>query len=188
MKTRTSSRRRGFTLIELLVVIAIIAVLAAAGFAAGTAAINRAKRLKALAAANAVESAVNEFYREYGRLPDVGEMLTTDTGRGVELVVILMGKEPPTDRMQNSKALNFLGGMREGKAKKDGLIFEGGGSTPTGLFDPWGNGYEVTLDADYDEEITDPLSSGTVLRGRRVLVWSKGADKKQGGTDDVKTW
>lgn len=188
MKTRPSSRRRGFTLIELLVVIAIIAVLAAAGFAAGTAAMNRAKKVKTLAAATALETAVNQFYSEYGRLPDVGENVTTDSGKGVELVVILMGKESPSDKMQNSKALNFLGGMREGKSKKDGLIYEGGGSTPTALYDAWGNGYEVSLDIDYDEEMTDPISSGTTLRGRRVLVWSKGADKKQGGTDDVKTW
>lgn len=194
MKTRSSSRRRGFTLIELLVVIAIIAVLAAAGFAGAAKAIASAKRTKCKATATALELAVNQFYGEYGRLPDVGEMVTTDNGRGVELLAVLMGKEASSDRMMNPKSINFLKDMREGKSKKDGLMYEGGGSTPTGLYDPWGNGYEISFDIDYDEEMTDPTSSGTILRGRRVVVWTKGQDKVADtpgagkALDDVKTW
>ncbi len=194
MKTRPSSRRRGFTLIELLVVIAIIAVLAAAGFAGASRAIASAKRTSCKATATALELAINQFYGEYGRLPDVGETVTTDNGRGVELLSVLLGKESSSDKMMNPKGLNFLKDLKEGKGKKGGLMYEGGGSTPTGLYDPWGNGYEVSLDIDYDEEMTDPTSSGTILRGRRVLVWTKGQDKVADtpGTgkaiDDVKTW
>lgn len=191
MKSPTSRRSGGFTLIELLVVIAIIAVLAAAGFAAGMAAMNRAKRVTCQAAATALESGINNFYQEYGRLPDVGETCNTASGQGVQLVTILLGKEASSSSMQNSKQLNFLAGMKEGKAKKGGLIYSGGSNTIEGLYDPWGNGYEITLDQDYDEEIIDPTSSGTTIRGRRVLVWTKGADQKVGGTgadQDVKTW
>lgn len=192
MKTPISRRRRGFTLIELLVVIAIIAVLAAAGFAGGMIAINKAKKTTCLAAATAIETGINQFYGEYSRLPDVGETCTTDSGKGVELVTILLGKEASSNTMQNSKQLNFLAGLKEGKNNKNGLIYGNGGSTPTGLYDPWGNGYEVTLDQDYDEEIIDPTDSGKTLRGRRVIVWSKGADKKQDASgkagDDVKSW
>lgn len=192
MKTRLSSRRRGFTLIELLVVIAIIAVLAAAGFAGGMLAIKKAKTATCLAAATAIESGIGQFYNEYGRLPDVGETCTTNSGKGVELVTILLGKEASSNTMQNNKQLNFLAGMREAKNNMNGLAYGSGGSTPTGLYDPWGNGYEITLDQDYDEEITDPTNTGTTLRGRRVIVWSKGADKKQDPSgkkvDDVKTW
>ena len=186
MKSRLSHRRRGFTLIELLVVISIIAVLAAAGFAAGMAAINKAKKVACLAVANAVETGVNQFYNEYGRLPNVGETCTTTSGTGVSLLTILLGKETTTT-MENTKQLNFLSGLKEGKSDKNGLIYSSG-STIKGLYDPWGNGYEVKLDIDYDEEISDPISSGTTLRGKRVVVWSKGADKTMGGTDDVKTW
>jgi len=187
MKSRLPRRRRGFTLIELLVVISIIAVLAAAGFAAGMAAINRAKRVSCLAVANALETGVNQFYNEYGRLPNgTVETCTTDKPAGVTLLTILLGKETTTP-MENTKQLNFLSGLKEGKSNKNGLIY-GSGGTITGLYDPWGNGYEVKLDIDYDEEITDPISSGTTLRGKRVVVWSKGADKTMGGTDDVKTW
>ncbi len=191
MKSPISRRSGGFTLIELLVVIAIIAVLAGAGFAAGMAAMNKAKRVTCQAASTALESGINNFYQEYGRLPDVGETCNTASGQGVELVTILLGKEASSNSMQNSKQLNFLAGMKEGKAKKGGLIYTGGSSTIEGLYDPWGNGYEITLDQDYDEEIIDPTSSGTTLRGRRVLVWTKGADQKVGGTgadQDVKTW
>ncbi len=191
MKTPISRHRGGFTLIELLVVIAIIAVLAAAGFAGGMAAINRAKRLTCQSAATALESGINQFYQEYGRLPDVGETCNTSNGQGVQLVTILLGKEASSNSMQNNKQLNFLAGMKDGKNKKGGLIYAGGSNTIEGLYDPWGNGYEITLDQDYYEEIIDPTSSGTTLRGRRVLVWTKGADQKVGGTgadQDVKTW
>ncbi|OYV06356.1 MAG: hypothetical protein CFE26_06735 [Verrucomicrobiales bacterium VVV1] len=194
MKTRSSSRRRGFTLVELLVVIAIIAVLAAAGFAAGSAAINRAKRTSCLASATALELAINQFYGEYGRLPDVGETVTTDSAKGIELVTILLGKESSSDKMQNPKSLNFLKDLKEGRGKKGGLVYQTGANTLVGLFDPWGNGYEVSLDVEYDEEMTDPTSSGTILRGRRVLVWTKGQNKTMdtpgAGTtpDDIKTW
>jgi prepilin-type N-terminal cleavage/methylation domain-containing protein len=188
MKTRQSNRLRGFTLVELLVVIAIIAVLAAAGFAAGNAAIKRAKKVTCLAAATAVESGVTQFYNEYGRLPNVGETCTTNSGSGVELVSILLGKEATSTTMQNSKQINYLASMKEGKSKKNGLIYASGGSSIEGLFDPWGNGYEVSLDQNYDEEITDPIESGKTLRGRRVAVWSKGPKQKKPDIDNVKTW
>lgn len=191
MKTRQSNRHRGFTLIELLVVIAIIAVLAAAGFAAGNAAIKKGKKVTCLAAATAVESAVNQFYNEYGRLPNVGDTCTTNSGSGIELVTILLGKEASTSTMQNTKQINFLVGMKEGKSKKNGLIYASGGSSIEGLFDPWGNGYEVSLDQDYDEEIPNPIESESdkkILRGRRVAVWSKGPKQKSPDIDNVKTW
>ena len=69
MKTPLHPPPNGFTLVELLVVIAIIAVLAGAGFAAGNAAIQKAKKTTALATCTALESAVNNFYTEYGAMP-----------------------------------------------------------------------------------------------------------------------
>ena len=69
MKTHPSAARTASPLVELLVVIAIIAVLAGAGFAAGNAAIQKAKKTTALATCTAIESAVNNFYTEYGAMP-----------------------------------------------------------------------------------------------------------------------
>jgi prepilin-type N-terminal cleavage/methylation domain-containing protein len=196
MKTQASRRRRGFTLIELLVVIAIIAVLAAAGFGAALIGINKAKKTKGIATASAIEQAVNAFYDTYGRLPDPSnsasqdETIDTKQQQGVDLITILMGKETDSP-LQNDKKIKFLE-VNEGKGGKGGLIYNTNG-TIDGLFDPWGNGFKVVLDFDYDEEIEAPAESmpqnatDRIKRGRRVLVYSLGIDE-QGGSETIKNW
>lgn len=189
MKTPAKRRRRGFTLIELLVVIAIIAVLAAAGFAAGNAAINRARKVTAQAAAAAIEQAVNNFYTEYGSLPDVGgNKVNTADANGQELLKVLLGLEGTGSNVQNPRGIRFLS-VKEGKGNKNGLIYNTGGNTIRGLYDPWGGGYHVVLDTEYEDRVQVQLGSATTtLNGRRVAVYSEGADKRAGGNDDVKTW
>ncbi len=191
------SRRglHGFTLVELLVVIAIIAVLASAGFAAGNAAIQKARRVTALATATALETAVNNFFTEYGSMPADGNTDTTvqTDASGVSFLKVLLGQESTL----NTRSIKFLN-VREGKAKKNGLIYSANGSNVEGLFDPWGGPFFVRMDLDYDEKITVQPKSGSsaTLNGRRVAVWSNGADAtgKAGSTgtgkaaDDVRTW
>jgi prepilin-type N-terminal cleavage/methylation domain-containing protein len=200
MKIPTSRRSRGFTLIELLVVITIIAVLAAAGFGAGAAAIQKAKKTTAQSTAVALESAVNNFFTEYGSMPSTGTAdadVKTNSKTGVELITVLLGKEKASDSMLNTRAINFLS-VKTSKDKpsvtkpKDGLVYEDSGA-PKGLYDPWGGGYSVMLDLDFDEQVKPAPSGGgtTTLQGKRVAVWSNGADGVVSGgkvTDDVKTW
>lgn len=196
MKIQVSSRRCGFTLVELLVVIAIIAVLAAAGFAAGNAAIQKARKTTALAVCVALEGAVNNFYTEYGTMPAEGSGQTlayTDTAEGVSILEVLLGFDSADDL--NPRGIKFLN-VKEGKAKKNGLIYSGdSGTSIDGLYDPWGNGYGMVLDLDYEEQVTPQRKAGandSTLNGRRVVVWSDGADVADGGTgttgDDVITW
>jgi prepilin-type N-terminal cleavage/methylation domain-containing protein len=59
----------GFTLVELLVVIAIIAILAAVLSVAAGSVINAAKRTKAANTANQIQTAVTNYYTEYGLYP-----------------------------------------------------------------------------------------------------------------------
>ncbi|MEX1047959.1 MAG: prepilin-type N-terminal cleavage/methylation domain-containing protein [Akkermansiaceae bacterium] len=194
MKNLIPRRKCGFTLVELLVVIAIIAVLAGAGFAAGNAAIQKARRTTALATATSIEAAVNNFHTEYGSMPKSN--LTGDdevnTKDDVDLLKVLLGIETVTTPL-NTRAVKFLS-VREGKAGKNGLIYNSTGTTVTGLFDPWGGPYYIALDGNYDEkiEVKPSASPKTTLNGRRAAVWSNGADAV-GGTggavgDDVKTW
>jgi prepilin-type N-terminal cleavage/methylation domain-containing protein len=194
MKNPTTRRKDGFTLVELLVVIAIIAVLAGAGFAAGNAAIQKAKRTTALSTATALESAINNFFIEYGTMPlspVPTTAVSTNTGEGLKLIQTLLGIETASTPL-NSRAIKFLS-VKEGKANKGGLIYNTAGTTVTGLFDPWGGPFHVILDDDYDESVTPTPAAGPrpKLNGRRSAVWSNGADGVQGGgaaSDDVKTW
>ncbi len=200
MKIPPSRRSRGFTLVELLVVIAIIAVLAAAGFGAGAAAIEKARRTTAQSTAVALESAVNNFFTEYGSMPSTGTSdapVKTDFSEGVTLITILMGKEDSSGTMLNTRGINFLSvksSKSDAAAKnpKDGMVYETSGK-PKGLYDPWGGGYSVMLDLDFDEQVKPAPAGGggATLHGKRVAVWTNGADGvKAGGqrTDDVKTW
>ena len=193
MKTRSVRANRGFTLIELLVVIAIIAVLAGVGFSAGGSAIQKAKKTTCLAAAVSIESAVNNFYTEYGSMPSAGTGDTTvkTDGAGKDLLKVLLGLETvPVEQRLNPRSIKFLS-AKEGKADKNGLIYDG--DTPKGMYDPWGGPFNVILDLDYNEKVAPAPSAGggATLNGRRAAVWSNGADGVPTGgkaTDDVKTW
>jgi len=191
MKTPIRHRASGFTLIELLVVIAIIAVLASVAFVAGTRALNNAKKAKGQAVAFSIISAVDSFQSENGAMPvpagnsgkEGGSLFRTDSGDGVKILNILLGKEDEV----NVRKVAFLK-TKEGKAKKDGLIYNSQSTAVTGLYDPFGNPYYLVLDTNYEERIkVQPANTETTLN-RKAAVYSAGADKKLGTPDDVKTW
>lgn len=199
MKTQAPRRQNGFTLVELLVVIAIIAVLAKVGFSAGVSAIQKAKKTTALATCVALETAVNNFYTEYGSMPKnalTDDDTQVDTVANLELLDALLGIETVPSPL-NTRAIKFLS-VKEGKADKNGLIYNPDGTAVTGLYDPWGGTYSVMLDGNYDEKVSPagvwcaPSGTAPTLNGRRAAAFSKGADKSSTdaatAADDVKTW
>lgn len=137
--------------------------------------------VKTLQTAVAIESAVNNFLMEYGSMPYRGTADTTIlTSKDTDLLHVLLGIE---DEM-NKKSINFLT-VREGKENMNGLIYVNDGYSVIGLFDPWGGGYNVRLDLDFDNKIEVHDES---LNNRRVAVWGNGPDGISGTKDDVKTW
>ncbi|MCU0781580.1 MAG: prepilin-type N-terminal cleavage/methylation domain-containing protein [Akkermansiaceae bacterium] len=181
-------RRAGFTLVELLVVIAIIVVLAAAGFGAGNFAMKKAKTTASRTYATALTSAVEGFYSTYNSLPNVGDNLRTDRGDGVKLLEILLGIEPQGGRIQNTRNVKFLE-VKETKTKARGLLYRRGGRNVEGLYDDFGNPFYIELDKDYEERLRfNRGSKRETLNGRRVAVYSAGADKQLGTEDDITTW
>lgn len=151
-------------------------------------AINRAKTVITLATATALESAVNSFYYEYDKLPDVADRITTNSPQGVELLHILLGLKEKSANPQNSRQIKFLS-IREGKNRKNGLMYSQSGDSVEGLFDPWGNPYTVILYTGHDELLRFKIATKDIeLKGRRVAVFSPGADQKEGTDDDIRTW
>lgn len=194
MKLRSHSRAaRGFTLVELLVVISIIVVLAALSFGAAQVAIKKANTLKTRTTATAISSAVDQYYQEYSKLPTIGgatDEVRTEGEAGIELLLVLLGKEEDTGTMQNPRKIPFLN-VETGKNKnKGGLVYSNGGAGGQieGLYDAWGQPFYIKMDTEYEDEILDPLTQGNVVRDKKVIVYSLGPDKRVGGGDDVKTW
>jgi len=189
MKSPATRRRRGFTLIELLVVIAIIVVLAAAGFSAGIIAMNKAKRMTSVASAKALESAIINFNTEYGSLPDVPYKVKTDSGEGVRLLNILLGLEENSSKMQNTRMIQLLQAVETKNKAKGGLLYSANGRAAEGMYDAWGSPFTIETDVNNEERLRITLGDKTtILNGRRVAVYSPGADKKLGTPDDVTSW
>lgn len=189
MKTYSYSRaRHGFTLVELLVVISIIIVLAAVGFTAITKVIANKNKVVTQASISDLSLALTQFYDSYSRLPDVGgqDELTVDGPAGVELLKILTGKEDPGGVIQNPKGIVFLTTKISDNRKKGGMVYSG--SQAEGVYDAWGRALHIRFDNDSDNEIPNPFKQGEVVRQKKAIIWSFGADGKVGDNDDVGSW
>ena len=197
-RTAADGSRRAFTLIELLVVISIIAVIMGLAFPAFQGVQNSAKRTQTKNDLVQIVTAVNAFYTEYGRYPTAA---TTDTAAVVggtgstsrPLFDELRGV--PTATL-NTRQIVFI----SPPDAKDQVNAKSGIKTSDGKwYDPWGTPYVVALDADYDNEVSNPYSSnaGAAPRLRNgVIAWSLGKnltggsrDKNAGDSkDDVISW
>jgi prepilin-type N-terminal cleavage/methylation domain-containing protein len=189
--------RNAFTLIELLVVITIIIVLMGLLFPAFRGAQDQAKRAQAKNDLTQIVTAVNAFYTEYGRYPTTA---TTDAsatyGKGgakanEQLFNELRGK---TNSL-NTRQIVFI----SPPDSKDQTAPRGGIQITNGrYFDPWGFDFAVALDADYDNQVTNPYGNnngaGADPLRQGVIAWSVGKDQRLGksgkftDSDDVISW
>ncbi len=163
---------RGFTLIELLIVIAIIGILMALLFPAVSGAMDGAKRAQAKNDVTQIATAITAYETEYGYLPSDGSSSGSDKTVNADsngVIGALMG----TTTNNNPRKIVFLEVANvTGKKGKSGM-------SNTSFVDPWGNVYQITLDYDYDNSITNSAvgtenSAGTtnVALRKKVAVFN----------------
>jgi prepilin-type N-terminal cleavage/methylation domain-containing protein len=199
MKHTLHSRRargpRGFTLIELLVVITIVALLVTGAFGAYGFVMDRAKRADAQGMCITIYSAIDEFHKDYDRMPEPMSATKdtdcqSDTSAEEGLVWTLLGE----DITQNSKKMNYLGDIKDAKTFQEKRV---NGMYRTdesaALYDPWGNYYKVTIDLDHNDKIDNPnqeeLNGGSPELRKNAIVYTAGKDlKEETWKDNVSSW
>ncbi len=170
------SSRTAFTLVELLVVISIIVILAGLLFPAISGINERARKLQATNDEQGIVNAVKNYYTEYGRYPvpttpaaaapaPVTDVIYGPSGMGdytnEHLINVLRGlpttddgTNSGTDYKLNARQVVFL----EAKQAKDTASPKNGiSAAPTTKgqwMDPWGQGFVIFVDADYNNHIS----------------------------------
>lgn len=186
-------------MIELLVVISIIAVLIGLAFPAFQSVQNSAKKTQAKNDLVQIVTAVNAFYTEYGRYPTTA---TTDAsaifgGTGSSNKALFDELRGVAITTLNPKQIVFI----NPPDAKDQTTPRGGIKTSDNQwYDPWGKPYWIGLDADYDNQVTNPYTADSGAGGANirqgVIAYSLGKDMAGGngskstgpGRDDVISW
>lgn len=182
MKTNIQPSPRGFTLIELLVVVVIIAILAGAAIPVIGRVMERARATEARAMISDIQVAVTNYYTEYNRLPSPSGNSDTNitTISNPNVVATLLGDNVSIGSISNSNPKRIV--FMEPKYARNvgasgestfvgGLVEDGGGPQ---IVDPWGNGYRIVLDTNYDNLIDNPFGDNPPRLRNRALVWSNG--------------
>ena len=173
-------KKQHFTLIELLVVIGIIIVLTGILIPAVNGSMKKAENTKCKAEMATLLNALIQYESTYGVLPVFGETdafaYTNDQYAAV--IKILQGDDSETvnsKTIKNPRKIKFL----DVKDNEEDTFT-----------DPWGNNYQVVVDASYQDLIPNGDGSSTILvhgldakpLHYGIFIWSKGADGESNAT------
>ena len=193
------NHERAFTLIELLVVIAIIAILIGLLFPAFKAVQNQARQTQAKNDLTQIVNAVNAFYTDYGKYPlvtaDVTYGSTTIPNNDLFYTLRAVALGANAGDVANPRKIVFISPPY---VKNDTAGNRRSGVSPTdgNYYGPWGSQYQVRIDGNYDNQLTNPYTAGTgagpATLNIGVIAWSLGPDATQGtdfsASDDVISW
>jgi prepilin-type N-terminal cleavage/methylation domain-containing protein len=171
------TRPAAFTLIELLVVIAIIAILIGLLFPAFRAVQNQAKQTQAKNDLTQIVNAVNAYYTDYGKYPLVIADTLYGPG-GAATNDVLFNELRAAGATQNLRQIVFI---NPPYVKNDTVGNRRSGVSPTDnqYYDPWGRPYNVRIDGNYDNQLTNPYTgAGPSPLAIGVIAWSGGKDGK----------
>jgi prepilin-type N-terminal cleavage/methylation domain-containing protein len=204
MEMKRECSAAAFTLIELLVVIVIVAVLMGIAFPVFQGVQNQAKKTQAKNDVTQIVTAVNAFYTEYGKYPLPATATSDATATyGPSFITnkTLFDELRGITFALNTRQIVFISPpeAKDPTNPRNGIA----GSTsakPGEYFDPWGTAYLVSIDWDYNNQVTNPYTADTGAGAAQirtgVIAWSLGKDQK-GGTasktstdsnDDVISW
>ena len=191
------AKKKAFTLVELLIVIAIIAVLLGLAFPVFQGVIDRAKKAQAKNDVTQIVTAVNAFYTEYGRYP-IDSSITTDAaatfGGGGSTSKPVLNELRAKSASLNTRQIVFISPPEDTtQASPKGKIGSDGQ-----FHDPWGSAYAFEIDANYDNQVTNPYGSsggaGADPIRQGIVAWSLGKNLVLGtggsytNSDDVISW
>lgn len=161
--------------------ILLFGTLAGAGFAA------RAWQLRRMATRDfrSMELAVYDYRQKNKSLPVRGKQLEdirfgTPAAPNRRLCAALLGAQGEGGDL-NPGNIRYL---RVGTAafRRSGIDAHGD------LVDPWGQAYQIVLDADDNNVCDMPGTRLAAAIGVPVAIWSHGPDKKAGTPDDIISW
>ena len=151
--------KSGFTLVELLMVVMVIAVLVGIGVPMAFNTRKEARIANAKQGIADIETAVEHFFQEYGRLPAYDDSF--------DIIRSLAG-EDDNDNPKEKRFLNVMESEESGwKGKYE---------------DPWESQYYIEMDDNYDRRIS---FEGHTVTNHMVVVYSAGPDRILGTKDDV---
>src|SRR5436309_9654376 len=198
MKEMTKEdRKAAFTLMELLLVIVILVILAGLIFPVFQGVLERAKKLQAKNDLTQIVTAVNAFYTEYGRYPTSATTDATATygpgGSTTENGGLFNELRATGLFTLNTRQIVFISppDAKDQNNPRSGIKTSSGG-----YYDPWAKEYAVAIDADYNNQITNPYggsaNAGPATLNIGAIAWSLGKDQTQDSDikagDDVISW
>jgi prepilin-type N-terminal cleavage/methylation domain-containing protein len=210
MKTPHPSSRlvqAGFTLVELLVVIVIIAILASLAVPVTNKVMENANKLRIKATMKDLQVAIGNYRTEYNRFPiDLGsssggediDPIPTDGSNSI--ITTLMASSGDNDSSNlNRRNIKFIDLPFALNGQSFGIIDTSGGSggADLQLVDIWGMPYQILLDTNYDNRITNPDASNVdqIISARAPQFVSTnagvhcfGPDKVMNTKDDIVSW